>query len=338
MKLFILCLTLFVYILHGAALAQEPVRFQLPIDCIPGENCWVMNYVDMGPVNDGAATDPFCNNRTYEDHEGTDFAVLNQSAMEEGATVLAAADGRIIRTRNTEEDRWATDEQLSAAKDARKECGNAVLIEHGNALQTVYCHLKKGSVTVEAGQNVKAGDKIGEVGLSGYTEFPHVHFGIFWEGSVMDPFTGLNHTDACGGYREKLWAADVDLQYRPLSIYHTGFDDKVPELTNIDLGETSPEFLSPDAPAITFWGIYMGAKEGDLITLRITDPKGRIFVQRNIEQPKTRARQFYFVGRDLSQRTLIPGLYVGEFIVKRTMADGEENSWKETASVTVTDN
>jgi len=337
MKLFIPFLALFICLLSGPAQAQEAVRFQLPIDCTPGQNCWVMNYVDMGPPNDGEIRDPFCHARTYDGHKGTDFAILGQTVMDEGVAVLSAAAGKIIRTRNSEEDRWATDEQLSAAKQARKECGNAVLIEHGNALQTVYCHLKKGSITVEPGQNVKAGDKIGEVGLSGYTRFPHVHFGIFWEGSVMDPFTGLNHTDACGGYRDVLWADNVELPFRPLAIYSTGFDDAVPELSDIDMGQISPESLSPDAPAITFWGIYMGAKEGDLITLRITDPKGRVFVRRNIEQPKTRARQFYFVGRDLSQRTLIPGLYVGEFIVKRTMADGEEKSWKETASITVTE-
>ena len=34
----------------AAAEAAEPLQMDLPIDCVPGENCWIVNYVDHDPT------------------------------------------------------------------------------------------------------------------------------------------------------------------------------------------------------------------------------------------------------------------------------------------------
>lgn len=54
--------------------------------------------------------------------------------------------------------------------------GNHVIVKHANDEYSVYAHLKTGSVTVSVGQQVTKGMKIGEVGNSGNSTEPHLHF------------------------------------------------------------------------------------------------------------------------------------------------------------------
>jgi murein DD-endopeptidase MepM/ murein hydrolase activator NlpD len=56
--------------------------------------------------------------------------------------------------------------------------GNVVIIDHGNNQFGYYAHLKPFTVTVKAGAKVKAGDVIGEVGNSGDSAEPHLHFHV----------------------------------------------------------------------------------------------------------------------------------------------------------------
>lgn len=55
--------------------------------------------------------------------------------------------------------------------------GNSVTIDHGG-VTAVYCHFKKGSVVVVPDQEVDAGTKLGTVGWSGNTDFPHLHIAL----------------------------------------------------------------------------------------------------------------------------------------------------------------
>jgi len=84
--------------------------------------------------------------------------------------------------------------------------------------------MQKGvSITVKPNQKVKAGEKIAEVGLSGLTEFPHLHFGIIKNKKVIDPFTGLDNTQKCNSAKRSLWHKDINLSYEPFSIQSLGF-------------------------------------------------------------------------------------------------------------------
>jgi len=66
--------------------------------------------------------------------------------------------------------------------------GNVVKIDHGNGLKTVYGHCK--SIYVKKGQKVTKDEKIGEVGSTGNSTGPHLHFEIRVNGTPEDP---LNH-------------------------------------------------------------------------------------------------------------------------------------------------
>ena len=63
--------------------------------------------------------------------------------------------------------------------------GNAVIIEHDNALQTSYGHLS--AIKARVGQKVKAGQQIGNIGSTGRSTGPHLHFMTRVSGQLVDP-------------------------------------------------------------------------------------------------------------------------------------------------------
>lgn len=336
----------------GAQGAAEPLvsfkrtpTFGLPIDCTPNQDCWIMNYVDIGP-DDGKQTDPACLSRTYDGHKGTDFAITDEVAMKRGVNVLAARDGTIKRTRDAEPDKWATKQELKQIEADRKECGNAILIDHGSGLQSIYCHLKQGSIVVEADQEVKRGDVVGQVGLSGLTEFPHLHFGILWEGAIVDPFTGQNNTGQCRIRKRVLWDKNLGnndsedenlvLEYQPLVIQNIGFSNIVPNFKKIERDASTPKTIPLASDVFTFWVTLLGVQKDDKIKLEIKDPNGKIFTNQEITQEKTRARQFYFSGRRLTQIKLSEGVYTGTIKVSRTDKNGKTTTWDKTKAILVT--
>lgn len=54
--------------------------------------------------------------------------------------------------------------------------GNYVIIKNGDGVFAALCHLKKDSIQVEVGQSIKRGDVIGNIGHSGNSLAPHLHF------------------------------------------------------------------------------------------------------------------------------------------------------------------
>ncbi len=71
--------------------------------------------------------------------------------------------------------------------------GNCVRISHGNNLETLYGHLSR--ITVKVGQQVTAGQKVGEVGSTGHSTGTHLHYEIRKNGKAINPakFLSLNN-------------------------------------------------------------------------------------------------------------------------------------------------
>ena len=67
--------------------------------------------------------------------------------------------------------------------------GNYVILSHGNGLETLYAHNSK--LLVKAGDTVKKGDVISQVGSSGESTGPHCHFEVRINGVCIDPLWAL---------------------------------------------------------------------------------------------------------------------------------------------------
>ncbi|GAA4258016.1 peptidoglycan DD-metalloendopeptidase family protein [Azospirillum formosense] len=258
----------------SAPAAAEAPAFGLPVECRVGETCFIQNYVDedAGP----GWRDHACGRLSYDGHDGTDFRLPDYTAMDKGVAVLAAAAGTVLRVRDGMEDVNVN----VIGRDAVMKVGggNAVVIDHGDGWQTAYLHMKRGSVAVTPGQRVEAGQRLGEVGLSGLTEFPHLHFGVRHKGVVVDPFVGQQPFTACGQTMTPLWnsATAKALAYRPTAGLSAGFaTSRVPEAEPARHGEFAGEALTPDSPLLVLWSDIMGVRDGDTQRVRILDGDGR---------------------------------------------------------------
>lgn len=86
-----------------------------------------------------------------------------------GAPVVAAESGRVV------------------AAGYESMGGYYVRIDHGNGLQTLYAHMRPGSLCVRTGQYVRRGQQIGQAGASGYVTGAHLHFEVRVNGTKVNP-------------------------------------------------------------------------------------------------------------------------------------------------------
>lgn len=290
--------------------ASAQPQLSLPIDCVPGDTCFIQNYMDRDPGP--GARDYTCAGLSYDGHKGTDFGLPSMIRMLEGVAVVAAAPGTVRGTRNDMIDRYYT-----AEEDARidgRDCGNGVVIDHGEGWETQYCHMRQGSVTVRSGQQVQAGDRLGLVGLSGRSQFPHLHISVRHNGQPVDPFTPGADPATCGtGTGPTLWSDD--LTYQPGAIMSVGFSAEVPDYAAVKTGTAAQPALSRDAPAIVLWGFAFGGRAGDSMDLTITGPDGEVYSARQ-EIDRDQA-QFFRAGGKRLRSPLPPGRYTGTAVLIR---------------------
>lgn len=274
----------------AAQSAAGEIELSLPIACELASTCFIQQYVDHDPGP--KAQDYTCGPLAYDGHDGTDFALPTRATMEAGVDVLAAAAGRVIGVRDALPDIAANDPDASDL-DGR-DCGNGVVLAHEDGWQTQYCHMRRGSIAVIPGEQVDRGARLGEVGLSGRTEFPHLHLAVRRDGKLIDPF--LPDPEAnCGEIPElTLWHERPT--YRPGGLIGLGFSTDVPDYAAIRRGLDSPRTLGSDASALVLWAHAYGGRAGDVIDLRIDGPGGTV-IAHDEALPRDQARYFRAAGR-----------------------------------------
>lgn len=131
-------------------------------------------FVDFKQPVQGEITGIFGSRRTYNGieknwHKGLDFAAPT------GTSVLAPTKGKVV---------FAADTFYN---------GNLIILDHGNQFFTIYAHLN--SMDVKVGDMVISQQKIGEVGTTGRSTGPHLHFGFYWKNVALDPklLLGINN-------------------------------------------------------------------------------------------------------------------------------------------------
>lgn len=281
-----------------------------PIDCTLGQDCFIQQYMDHDPGPD--ASDFTCNGLSYDTHKGTDFALPTLAAMQAGVAVLAAAPGRVTALRDGMPDTGLTPE--TAAQIEGRDCGNGVVIQHQGGWETQYCHLKQGSVAVREGQEVVTGDRLGLVGLSGNTEFPHVHLSLRRDGQPVDPFDPDGQITCGAPDPVTLWAEP--LTYQPGALLDAGFAPAIPDYASIKAGTAAADQIARDAPALVVWGYAFGGRAGDILHIAITGPGGRV-TDHHDRLDKDQAQFFRAVGRKTPPGGWPAGPYSGSVTLLR---------------------
>lgn len=145
-------------------------RFDTVVALVKQQGAAVRQIPSVQPVDNGKLTGmvasfgrrvhPFY--KVLRMHTGVDYA------LPVGSPVYATADGT-VRT----------------VKRSERGYGNMIVVEHGALYSTSYAHLEK--INVRQGQSVSRGDVIGEVGNTGLSMAPHLHYEVLYKGEAVDP-------------------------------------------------------------------------------------------------------------------------------------------------------
>lgn len=293
----------------AAPAAAQDLRLGIPVDCTLGEDCHIQQFVDRDPGP--GARDFTCGPLSYDGHNGTDFAVPTLADMRRGVAVIAAAPGVVRGVRDGVGDRIYSD--ANAEQVDGIECGNGVAIRHEGGWETQYCHLRNGSVQVAQGDRVERGTVLGMIGLSGKTQFPHLHLSVRRDGTRIDPFD-TTATESCGAGGDTL--CDHVPPYQPGAVMLAGFAPSVPDYQDIQAGTVRHDTLAPDAPGLVLWGFAYGGRAGDVLQLEIDGPDGPFF-RNEMREERNRARFFRASGRRLRDDRWPAGTYTGTVTLLR---------------------
>lgn len=300
----------------------KPIKLEMPIRCTRGTDCWIVNYVD---VDSGTGVKDYnCGRASYDGHKGTDIAIVDAGRMRQGVDVFAAAEGTVVGTRDEMRD---VDFKLIGGPKAvaSKECGNGVLLKHQDGWTTQYCHMLKDSIRVARGDVVKSGQLLGQIGMSGLSEFPHIHLQVKLGDRVIDPFVGLERKKKCGVSKSTLWNADTLLSflYKPTAVYNAGFSSTTPNARIAREGLYGDGILMSRSPVLAIWADMFWVMPGDKLYFTITGPDGKTMMAHATTMNKMKARRFAYAGIRRSTDAWPKGSYTGEIRLIRPSSNEE---------------
>ena len=200
-------------------------------DCSDQRPCYITAYKDADPQV-GQVLDWFCRDHAYEGHRGTDFGIGGFEEMDRGRPVFATAQGVVAQVADGFEDRCT-----SGRCEGGGGLGNHVYIDHDDGTQSRFGHLRQGSIRVEVGEVVDCSTQLGQVGSSGYSTGPHLHFELREGGRAVEVFAG-----DCGAVSPR-WRGQNN--YRELPSGHCPaigrddsqvIDENLPDGSAVDVG------------------------------------------------------------------------------------------------------
>jgi len=240
-------------------------------------------FVDHDPAFPGQVRDYTCGARSYDtaagyNHGGTDYYLwpFPWLLMDEGSVrVVAAAPGVIIEKHDGFFDRDC------AIDFATSNAINAVYILQDDGLTAWYLHLRKGSVTrMPIGSRVAAGDVLGQVGSSGPSSLPHLHFELTDDatGQVIDPRHG-----SCNAAPERWIVAQPYEAPRILSLTTHSAEPETVDCGVADGAAVHDTAHARDrfSPGDTVWAFaaYADHRNGEVTAFSLLRPDGSPFAQ-----------------------------------------------------------
>jgi murein DD-endopeptidase MepM/ murein hydrolase activator NlpD len=142
---------------------KESARIRQLLAAVTGEQLWegMFSYPVEGPIIGEFGIKRLRNNKIPAGfHKGYDIKA------KEGTPILAPAPGVVL---------------LASSYKAH---GKTVLVNHGQGVMTIYLHMK--SMSVVPDQKVVKGQKLGQVGSTGLSTAPHLHWGLYVHGVAVD--------------------------------------------------------------------------------------------------------------------------------------------------------
>lgn len=310
----------------SVARSAELQPFAWPVACELGTTCFIQNYVDHDPSD--KTLDFRCGHRTYDGHDGTDIRLPDLDVQRKGVEVVAAASGRVAHTRDGMDD--VSVKVVGKAAITGRECGNGAVVEHGNGWSTQYCHMAKGSLKVKPGDSVSAGQALGLVGLSGNTEFPHLHFTVRHGRAVVDPFADGAAKGECNVGRS-LWqpTGSAAPGYRPTEIINAGFADRAVTMDEIEAGEIKRSLPGAHSAAIVAYVRAIGLQAEDEQVIELRSPQGHVIAEyRAPKLPRDQAQYFVSAGRKRGGSVWPAGIYTATFVLRRKDVEVERRSFQ----------
>lgn len=262
--------------------AAGPMLFDWPLRPTAGYTApdyhGIGAFVDLNPAYPNQLLDYNCGARTYDtssgyNHAGVDIFLspFPWMLMDSGAIqIVAAAPGTIVGKVDGNDDRSCPNNILVN--------WNAVYVQHADGTVALYGHMRKFSPTAKAvGQSVAVGEYLGQVGSSGSSTGPHLHFELHSSSqpgySIIEGNTGM-----CNNVPSRY------LNQRPY------FESKINRLAthsaipNLDAGcpnpgEETPNFKTDFKPgdSLVLAAYYHDQLAGQVTDFRVLRPDGSVF-------------------------------------------------------------